>query len=90
MRCSVITPLARDEHELERLRVDAEAVLPELDDVVAAVEELRLVAQRAQRVLPRGLDAATAISSARTRVAEREQLRAERRASFSTIGSDAK
>ena len=76
MRWSVITPLARDEHELERLRLHAEAVLAELDDVVAAAGELRLVAERAERVLARGLDLRLDLVGA-DGVAEREELRAE-------------
>ena len=48
VRCSASCVAARQQGQVERLRVDAEAVTrPELDDVAAALEQVAAVAQRA-------------------------------------------
>ena len=56
VRWSVIAPSRGTSTSSSGCVLHAEAVLPELDDVLAAVEELGLVAQRAERVLPRRLE----------------------------------
>ena len=48
----------RQQRQVERLRVDAEAMpRAELDDVAAFLEQVAAIAQRAHRIVPRSLDA---------------------------------
>jgi hypothetical protein len=65
--------VAREDREFERLRVDEEAVAPELDDVGVVVEELGAVAQGARPLLAGGLEAALHLVGLH-RVAERAEL----------------